>query len=112
MTVPTLPSRRPQTKKAEKPSIAIAAAQKQAGGQKGHGGTTLTKAEVEEKIHSGRCRHEIKTMGNPGTSPYVTKYVIDLDVETVVTEVRIYADEVERSISHPSTAVMFPMVRM
>lgn len=66
---------------------------RKAGGQKGNGGTTLTKAEVEEKIHSGRCCHEIKTMGNPGTSPYVTKYVIDLDVETVVTEVRIYADE-------------------
>ncbi|GFH89274.1 hypothetical protein IMSAGC002_00519 [Lachnospiraceae bacterium] len=66
---------------------------RKAEGQKGHGGTTLTKAEVEEKIHSGRCRHEIKTIGNPRTSPYVTKYVIDLDVETMVTEVRIYADE-------------------
>lgn len=66
---------------------------RKAGGQKGHRGTTLTKAVAEEKIRSGRCRHEIKTVGNPGTSLYVTKYVIDLDVETVVTEVRIYADQ-------------------
>lgn len=65
---------------------------RKAGGQKGHRGTTLTKAEVEEKIRCGLCRHEIKTIGNPSTSLYVTKYVVDLNVETVVTEVRIYAD--------------------
>ncbi len=31
---------------------------RQCGGQKGHNGTTLTRAEVEEKIRSGKCRHQ------------------------------------------------------
>lgn len=66
---------------------------RKAGGQKGHQGTALTKADIEEKIRSGRCRHEIKTVGTPATGKYVTKYVVDLKTETVVTEVRIYADE-------------------
>lgn len=63
-----------------------------AGGQKGHKGTTLTKAEIEERIASGRCRHEIKTIGDAAGHKYVTKYVVDLKVEPVITEVRIYAD--------------------
>lgn len=65
---------------------------RKAGGQKGHKGTTLTKADVEEKIRSGRCRHEIRTVGDTSASTYVTKYIVDLNVETMVTEVRIYAD--------------------
>ena len=64
-----------------------------AGGQKGHKGTTLSKAEIEEKITSGRYRHEVKTIGNTSGQKYVTKYVVDLAVEPVITEVRIYADE-------------------
>lgn len=32
-----------------------------AGGQKGHAETTLTRSDIEEKIASGRCRHEIRT---------------------------------------------------
>ena len=63
------------------------------GGQKGRTGTTLTKPEIEEKIASGRCRHEIKIIGKPSGQNYVTKYVVDLKVEPVVTEIRIYADE-------------------
>ena len=62
-------------------------------GQKGHKGTTLSKAEIEEKIASGRYRHEVKTIGNTSGQKYVTKYVVDLAVEPVITEVRIYADE-------------------
>lgn len=62
------------------------------GGQKGHKGITLTKAAVEERIQSGRCRHRIKTVGNPARKTYVTKYVVDLDVTPVITEIRIYAD--------------------
>ncbi len=62
-----------------------------AGGQKGHRGTTLTKSAVEEKIASGRCRHEIKTVGNASGKEYVKKYVIDLQTEPVITEIRIYA---------------------
>ncbi len=68
-------------------------AERKAGVQKGHKGTTLTKAEIEEKITSCRCRHEIKTIGNTSGQKYVTKYVVDLAVEPVITEIRIYADE-------------------
>ena len=67
--------------------------ERKAGGQKGHRGTTLTKSDIEEKIQSGKCRHEDRTIGNTASKKYVTKYVIDLKAETVVTEVRIYADE-------------------
>lgn len=62
------------------------------GGQKGHKGAALTKAEVEEKINSGRCRHEIHSIGDISNCKYVTKYVVDLSVETLITEIRIYAD--------------------
>lgn len=66
---------------------------RRAGGQKGHVGKTLTKSRVEEKIASGRCRHEMKAIGNASGQNYVKKYVIDLRTEPVITEIRIYADE-------------------
>ena len=62
------------------------------GGQKGHKGSTLTRETVEEKLRSGKCIHQIKNVGNTSTGKYVTRYVMDLDVTPVVTEVRIYAD--------------------
>lgn len=64
-----------------------------AGAQKGRRGTTLTKADVEEKLRSGKCRHQIRETGGPSKGPYVTKYEIDLDVAPLITEIRIYADE-------------------
>lgn len=67
--------------------------ERRAGGQKGHKGTTLTKGDIGEKIREGKCRHEIRTIGNPACGKYVSKYVVDLKTETVITEVRIYADE-------------------
>lgn len=66
---------------------------RKAGGQKGHAGSTLTKSRVEEKIASGRCRHEVRTVGRASGQDYVKKYVIDLQTEPVVTEVRIYPDK-------------------
>lgn len=66
---------------------------RRAGGQKGHRGTALTKADVEEKLRSGKCRHQIREIGGPSGGLYVTKYEIDLDVSPLVTEIRIYADE-------------------
>lgn len=66
---------------------------RKAGGQKGHKGTTLTKSDIENKIREGACRHEIQTIGNPVYGNYISKYVVDLKAETVITEVRIYADE-------------------
>jgi hypothetical protein len=44
-----------------------------AGGQKGHARSTLTKSRAEEKIRSGRCQHEIKTIGNSSGQDYVKK---------------------------------------
>ena len=64
-----------------------------AGGQKGHKGTTLTKADVEEKLQSGKCRHQVREVGSPSGGKYITKYEIDLDVAPLITEIRIYADE-------------------
>ena len=63
------------------------------GGQKNHKGTTLTKAEVERKIRSGKYRHEIQTIGDACSGKYITKYVVDLSVESLITEVRIYTDK-------------------
>lgn len=74
---------------------------RRSGGQKGHPGTTLTISEIEEKIAAGRCRHEIKTIGRPTGQKYVTKYVVDLKVEPVITEIRIYADENGRFLIPP-----------
>ncbi len=65
---------------------------RKAGGQKGHGGTTLTRADAEERIRSGKYCHRIKTVGDPAGKSYITKYVVDLEVRPVITEVRIYAD--------------------
>ena len=63
------------------------------GGQQGHKGTTLTKSEIEQKIASGKCRHEVKIIGNASGEKFVTKYVVDLEIEPVITEIRIYADD-------------------
>lgn len=64
---------------------------KKAGGQSGHFGTTLTKADIEKKIQSGKYRHEIRTLGDRKSGRYITKYVVDLDVTPKITEIRIYA---------------------
>lgn len=61
------------------------------GAQKGHKGTTLTKSDIEKKLNSGECIHRIKKIGS-GKGSYITKYVIDLEVNEVITEIRIYAD--------------------
>lgn len=66
---------------------------RKAGGQKGRKGTTLTKADVKKKLQNGNCQHCVKHLGTPNDQPYIVKYVIDLDVRTVITEVRIHADK-------------------
>lgn len=63
------------------------------GGQKGHKGKTLSKSDMEEKIKSGSCKHNIRTIGNSKSGNYVTKYVLDLDIVPLITELRIYADK-------------------
>lgn len=62
------------------------------GAQPGHKGKHLSKADVEQKIRDGVFRHRLKEIGTQGRE-YITRYCLDLEVETVATEIRIYADE-------------------
>lgn len=65
------------------------------GAQKGHKGAGLSKADVEEKIHRGIYEHRVEEIGTPGR-PYITRYRLDLEIKTVATEIRIYADDAGR----------------
>ena len=65
---------------------------KKAGGQPGHPGKHISKAEVEQKIREGVYEHRIEEIGTPGRE-YVTRYRLDLEVRAIATEIRIYADE-------------------
>ena len=87
----TPPSRDEETKPANtyngrKPTF------RKPGAQKGHKGSGLSKAAVEEKIRKGVYMHRVEEVGTPGT-PYITRYRLDLDVKTVATEIRIHADD-------------------
>lgn len=48
---------------------------------------------MEEKIKSGKYRHEIQNIGEISGDTYITKYVMDLSIIPVITEIRIYPDE-------------------
>ena len=63
------------------------------GVQKGHKCTTLTKGDIEEKLHKGTWRHEICTIGDPTRDQYVTKYMVDLAKTSKITENHIYVDK-------------------
>ena len=65
---------------------------RKAGGQKGHKGYHLTKAEVERKIREGVYEYRLEEIGVRGRA-YVSRYRLDLEIKTVATEIRIYADE-------------------
>ncbi len=87
----TPPSKDEKTKPANTYNSRKPACWKQ-GGQTGHKGRGLAKSDVEEKIRKGIYEHRIEEIGTPrGT--YVTRYRLDLDVKTLATEIRIYADE-------------------
>ena len=69
---------------------------RKAGGQKGHKGTTLTKSDIEKVIKDGECIHETVDIGRGADTPcgarYISKYIIDIDVRTKITELRFYPD--------------------
>ena len=62
------------------------------GGQVGHRGAHLSKAEVEQKIRDRVYEHRVEEIGRPGQA-YVTRYRLDFEIHTIATEIRIYADE-------------------
>ena len=64
---------------------------KKSGGQKGHKGKHLSRAAIEEKIAEGQIRRKVVNHGTP-VGDYVSKYVIDIKIETVATEHRFYSD--------------------
>lgn len=67
---------------------------KKKGAQLGHKGHGLSKADVKEKIKKGIYVHHIEEIGTPEPNrPYVTRYMLDLEVKVVATEYRIYADD-------------------
>ena len=61
------------------------------GAQPGHKGNTTTREAVERKIKEGKLRRRVKHVGKK-SGEYVVRYVLDLDVAAIATEVRIYAD--------------------
>ena len=75
------------------------------GAQKEHKGACLSKSDVEEKIHKGIYEHHIEEIGTSGR-PYITGYRLDLDVKTVATEIRIYADDTGKYQVPPEITVV------
>lgn len=80
------PGKAPNTFNSRKPT------QKKQGAQPGHKGNGLSRADVEKKIREGAYGHRIEHIGIPGRA-YVTRYRLDLEVNTTATEIRIYADD-------------------
>lgn len=76
----------PNTYNSRKPT------KKKAGAWPGHKGNNISKADVEKKINDGLFEHKIKDIVN-AENPYITRYMLDLEVKTVATEIRIHADE-------------------
>ena len=65
---------------------------RKAGGQKGHQGKTLTEAEVKEKLASGKYKYELVEIGEKKDGACTTRYELDLEIQPVIREIRIYAD--------------------
>lgn len=58
----------------------------------GHYDQSLYNEKVEEKLASGKYFHEIETVGKVSERGYVVRYVIDLRVQPVIREIRIYKE--------------------
>lgn len=66
---------------------------RKAGRQNGHKGTTLAKVQAEEKIKSRGCDHMIKVIEYPSPKGHCPKYVLDLDIAPIITEIHIHTGE-------------------
>ncbi len=65
---------------------------KKVGGQKGHKGASLSKQFVKEKIDNKEFKHEVINVGKK-TDNYISKYVLDVEVNVIAKEYRFYQDE-------------------
>ena len=64
---------------------------KKVGGQIGHEGKGLSKIVIEEKIRTGKMKHEIIEHGIKNDC-YKSKYIIDIEITAVAKEHRFYVD--------------------
>ncbi len=62
------------------------------GGEKGHKGTTFTEKEIKKLIEEKKVKHKIKSIGNKKNGKYKSRYVVDIETITTVTEYRIYEE--------------------
>lgn len=69
------------------------------GGQWEHKGTTFSKEEVEEIIKKAKkeknpkIKYQIEHVGNKKSGKYKSKYVVDVEIVTKITEYRYYEEE-------------------
>ncbi len=66
------------------------------GGQWNHKGVTFSKEEVEELIKdrkNNKIKYKVKNVGNKRSGKYKSKYEIDIEVITTITEYRYYEEE-------------------
>ena len=67
---------------------------KKSGGQKNHKGHCLNKSEIRRKIDEGVMKHKVINHGNPQPKcRYISKFIVDIKVETIATEHRFYEDD-------------------
>jgi hypothetical protein len=69
--------------------------EKKQGGQHGHKGTTTDISKIKKLIESGAVKHSVvhvnKTDENQN-KPYITRYVQDIEITSVIKEYRYYPD--------------------
>ena len=66
---------------------------RRSGGQESHRGYHLDKAEIRRKIEDGVMSHKVVEHGTPSLR-YVSKFIVDIRVDTVAFEHRFYEDDV------------------
>lgn len=71
------------------------------GGQKGRKGKTLTKEQAEELLKSEDVIHQVIHVGKDNGGHYIVKYVVDIEVVPVVTEIRIHPDANSKVVIPP-----------
>ena len=71
------------------------------GGQKGRKGKTLTKEQAEELLKNKDVIHQVIHVGKDNGSHYIVKYVVDIKVVPVVTEIRIHPDANSKVVIPP-----------